>query len=468
MFVGRTQELKAMRHLHQRGQPELLILYGKRRVGKTALIREFIGHSPQAMYFLAQRRTERETLRALARATGELWEDPLLEKTGYPSWPDFFDRIHRQYQIRPWETPWILAIDEFPYLAESSPGVSSFFQAGWDQILSQLPVFLILCGSSMARMESETLAYKAPLYGRRTAQILLEPLTFLEARQFFPDASFAKAMEFISAAGGTPGYLSRLAPYADLHQALQAEVFSPETMLFREGEFLLVEELREPRTYFSILQAIAHHCHKLSEIINETGLAKSALHVYLHTLESLRLIAREVPATEKWPDRSRQGRYTLADPFLEFWFQFVFPFTSSLTLGNTRPAFAAFNQGFPTLVAKQYERLAREWVLAHQDAAFSVDRIGRWWDRNEEIDVVAVNEAENRILFGEVKWTERRVGSGLLEELKRKATLVSWGQPGRQETYCLFSKSGFIPALEERAQREGVLLVAEDRLALRG
>lgn len=213
-----------------------------------------------------------------------------------------------------------MAIDEFPYLADGNKGISSIFQAGWDEYLKDTPIYLILCGSSIGMMEQETLAYKAPLYGRRTGQIFVRPLPFSEARKFFPHYNFEEALKAYCIAGGTPAYLLKLAAYSSIDEAIREEIFSTEKILYEEIEFILKEELREPRNYFSVLKAIGSNCTKVSEIINETGLEKSALHNYLFVLENLHLIEKQIPVTEKNPKASRKGRYYLKDQFFKFFY----------------------------------------------------------------------------------------------------------------------------------------------------
>ena len=471
-FINRDHELKALEELWETGTPQLVVLYGKRRVGKTELIKRFT-HGKPSIYFLARRIREEENLFYLGNAIGEFFKDRMLKTRGFEKWDEVFvflkDRTgvgHTGKASRKADASrFIVVIDEFPYLAEGNKGISSIFQAGWDEQLKDIPVFLVLCGSSIGMMEQETLAYKAPLYGRRTGQLFLKPLFFSEARKFFPRFGFVEALRAYSIAGGTPAYLLRLGGYPSLEKAVEEEILSPERFLYEEIEFILMEKLREPRNYFSILKAIGSHCTKVSEIINATGLEKSALHNYLFVLEDLHIIEKQVPVTEKHPQRSRRGRYYLKDQFFTFWFNFCFPFMAELEFGNKIPSMNAFRNSFESIVAKNYETVAQEILRQYQKDLFVFHRIGRWWDRSDEIDLVAFNEATDEILLGEVKWSKRQVGTDIFESLKAKSQKVEWGGRSRKEYYCLFSRSGFTPDMRKVAKKEGVMLFNLDGLS---
>lgn len=222
--------------------------------------------------------------------------------------------------------------------------------------------------------------------------------------------------------------------------------------------------MREPRNYFSVLKAIGSNCTKASEIIDETGLEKSALHNYLFVLEDLHIIEKAIPITEKNPHNSRKGRYYLFDQFFKFWFSYCYPFLNELELGNKKSSLNAWRNSFEQIVATNYEKVAREILLQHQEKIFSFQKIGRWWDKNEEIDIVALNETGQEILFGEVKWSNKQVGTNVYEDLKNKSRKVEWGKENRKEHFCLFSKSGFTDNLKELARKENILLFEKDRM----
>ena len=227
------------------------------------------------------------------------------------------------------------------------------------------------------------------------------------------------------------------------------------------------EELREPRNYLAILKAIALSKNKISEIVNETGLEKGNLHKYLYILEDLHIIQKEAPVTEKNPLKSRKGFYISQDQFFKFCLRYVIPNKSSLEEGKTDYVIKKIKKDFNTLVAENYEKAAREIVRHHEARFFPISKIGKWWERNEEIDIVAVNEEERKILFGEVKWRNKPLGINIYEDLKRKSQLVEWNRGRRKEYFCLFSKSGFTEDMRTLARKERAFLFHKEKLVYR-
>ena len=457
-FIDREKELAALEKAWQGREAQLLVIYGKRRVGKTELIKQFIKDKPH-VYFLGQRVNDIDNRRWLADLTADHFKDDFLKTAGYPDWRAFF-----QYGRDRIKTRTVLAIDEFPYLTESEKGLPSIFQSGWDEYLKKTPVFLILCGSSIAMMESEVLAEKSPLFGRRTGQIQLKPFRFAEARKFFPRASFDRCLELYALAGGNPSYLKRLDSGHSALDNIISKVLPPEAFLAREVEFLLREELREPRNYFAILKAIAFGKSKIGEIVNDTGLDKGILHRYLFTLDDLQVIHKEVPVTERLPLKSRKGLYRIQDQFIKFWFRHILPNRTAIEEGRFERLLPRLESDFPALVAENYEKLAIDIVQAHEGLFFPMDAAGRWWNREEEIDLVVINDERREILLGEAKWSTRPVGTDVYRDLKRKAPLVDWHTGERTERFCLFSRSGFTKDMRELARKERVVLFQGDRL----
>jgi len=449
-FINRKEELEYLEKKWAKKAPQLVILYGKRRVGKTEIIKHFIG-GKNAIYFLADKRPEREQLKVIARELGEHFNDDFLVTKGFSDWYEMFKYIQSKK-----DKHLIMVIDEFPYLAENNKAISSIFQKGWDEYLKSISVFLILCGSSIGMMELETLAQKSPLYGRRTGQLMIKPFSFFNAWGFFPQKKFEEFLRIYSIVGGVPTYLLQIDPKRSMEKDILDNVFNRDSFLYREIDFILREEIREPRNYLSILRAIALNRRRFSEIINETGLQKNVIHKYLHVLEDLYFIEKEMPVTEKNPVKSKKGLYRLQDQFFKFWFTYIYPYKSELELGNYKPAISKWKKSFEILVAENYETISMEILRKYQDKFFSFQRVGRWWEKNEEIDLVALNEEENKILFGEVKWSNKPVGVNIYEDLKKKAQRVEWGRRTREEYFCLFSKSGFTPNMLKVAKTEGV------------
>lgn len=454
-FVNRKEEMEILSGFYGKGGFQFVPVYGRRRIGKTRLIQEFIKDRP-AIYFLADSVAEQEQLKNLAREAGDFFDDPFLSETGFMDWYQFFEYLKRKVKGRT-----VLIIDEFPYLVNSNKAISSIFQKGIDKYLKDTNIFLILMGSSIGMMEREVLFYKAPLYGRRTGSLELKDMPFHSLREFFPKKDMRELISIYGVTGTIPAYLEKIDPDKDIFRNIEELILTRGTFLHNEVEYLLREELREPRNYFVILRAIAQGKRKLAEIINDTGFEKSLISRYLEILRGLRFVEKEVPVTEKYPDKSKLGLYRIHDRFFEFWFKYVFPNRSRLEIGRSKDVMRAIKASFNQHISFVFEDVCREYCLElmrHGQIRFS--SIGRWWRKNEEIDMVALDEETREIYFGEVKWSRRPVGVDILEQLKRKAPLVKWNAGKRKERFMLFSRSGFTDALKKRAGKEDILLVS--------
>ncbi|ABC77152.1 ATP-binding protein [Syntrophus aciditrophicus] len=451
-FVDRHDELSFLRSAYQEDRSQLVVIYGKRRVGKTALVKEFSKNLPH-IYFLADKAPDRDQLSQLSEKVGLYFQDDFLLSRGFGNWYDFFKYIKSKGKF-------VMIFDEFPYLIESNPAVPSLFQKGWDEDLSQSGVFLILLGSSMGMMETEVLGHKSPLFGRRTGQILVEPLSFSDAKNLFPATSDDVFMQIYGILGGTPAYLLQFDPSADFWENVRRRILIPEAYLYREPDFILREELREPRNYFSILRAISMGKTRPAEIINETGFDKNLVGKYLSVLIDLKIIRREVPVTEWGSEKSKKGMYLLEDHFFRFWFHYVYPNRSFIEEGQIdyildkkiRPSLDRF-------ISWSFEEVCRSLVRKGLPQGIQCNRVGRWWSKDGEIDIVGLAEDENMILFGEAKWSVNPVGTNVLDNLEKKAQLVDWRKGERKEFFVIFSRSGFTQNLEKRAEEQGNLLL---------
>lgn len=459
-FVNRITELAFLNKYHAQSGFQFVPLYGRRRVGKTRLMQEFI-RDKRAVYFLADSVTETEQLRILGEEVGEYFGDSILVESGFRDWQQFFRYLKEKSAAE----RLVMVIDEFPYLVNANKGISSIFQKGIDTHLKESNLMLVLLGSSIGMMEEEVLYYKAPLYGRRTGSLEVREMPFSALAEFFPETEFSRRLAVYSVFGSIPAYIERLSTDCDIRSAIVDHVLDRGSFLYNEVEFLLREELREPRNYFVILRAIAQGKRKLSEIINETGIEKAHLARYLDILRSLRFVDKEIPITEKYPDKSRLGLYRLHDRFFTFWFKYVFPYRSRLEIGNISYLLNKLDETFDQYLSFVYEDVCNERCLDFMRAGvMSFSAIGRWWQKNEEIDLVALDEESNTIWFGECKWSIKPVGEDIYRDLQRKARLVEWGGNERRERYMLFSRSGFTESLMAIAKREQVLLVVEDQL----
>ncbi|MDW7760045.1 MAG: ATP-binding protein [Acidobacteriota bacterium] len=454
-FINRETELAFLEGCWREESAGLVVLWGKRRVGKTELVKRFVEGKPH-IYFLAETTGPKEQLLRFSRAVGRFFSEPLLETRGFTDWEEIFVYLRKKNRRI------VLAVDEFPYLIQSNPAAPSLFQKGWDEHLSKSPVCLVLLGSSIAMMENEVLGRRSPLFGRRTGQWRVDPMSFRAASGFRKGSSFEDRLSHYAVAGGIPAYWLQFDRRSDIWRNIEERVLSKGRFLYDEVEFLLREELREPRYYFALLQAVAQGRRKLSEIVNATGLAQAAANKYLGVLADLKIVERETPVTEERPLKSKKGLYRIVDNFVHFWFKFVFPRRADLELGKTGDVLRDIRRDWAGCAAPVYEQVAREILMENEDRFFRFDAVGRWWDKGEEIDLVALNRETKQALLVEVKWSERPVGLDIYEGLKAKAgkvrkTLGTWGGEADLR-FCLFGKKGFTEAVMRKAAEEGVAL----------
>lgn len=454
-FVGRAEELGLLQKYFEKPGFQFIPIYGRRRVGKTRLVREFI-RDKRAIYFLADSVTEGEQLRNLGREVGEFIGDSILAESGFRDWQQFFRYLKEKSE----HERFVMVFDEFPYLVNANKGISSIFQNGIDTYLKESTVFLVLLGSSIGMMEEEVLFYKAPLYGRRTASLEVREMPFSALAEFFPDTDLQRRMEIYGVFGSIPAYLERFDAGGDIYDSIRDLILDRGSFLYNEVEFLLREELREPRNYFVILRAIAQGKRKMAEIINDTGFEKSHLSRYLDILRSLRFVDKEIPVTEQYPDKSKLGLYRLHDRFFAFWFRYVFPHRSRLEIGNIEYLLGKIRESFDQHLSLIYEDVCREFCVdLFRSGQMTFTSIGRWWLKNEEIDLVALDEESDTIWFGECKWSTKPVGEDVYRDLQRKTMHVAWRSQNRRERFILFSKSGFTEGMIRLALQDGVVLI---------
>ncbi len=458
-FVNREEELNLLGEKYKETGFQFVPVYGRRRIGKTRLIQEFI-KDKKAIYFMADSVSETEQLRNLGTVVGEHFHDMILTSAGFKDWYQFFEYISEKTNDR-----LIAIIDEFPYLVNSNKAISSVFQKGIDQYLKKSNVFLILTGSSIGMMEKEVLFYKAPLYGRRTASLEVREMTFDALRKFFPHKNFVELVQIYSVFGNVPAYLEKVDPGKNIFSNIKDAILDRGSFLYNEVEFILREELREPRNYFAILKAIAQGKHKLSEIINETGFEKSLVSRYVDILRELGFIKKEIPVTEKRPEKSKKGINKIHDKFLNFWFKYIFPNRGRIEIGRADYVLNLIRKDLDHHLSLYYEDICLD--LCHEYLKSGLMRfssIGRWWTKDAEIDIVALDEETKTACFGECKWSNKKVGEDIYRNLKEKSRLVNWQNNKRTDRFMLFSRSGFTKRMIEVARREGVMLVHGDRV----
>lgn len=463
MFVNRHSELQALERRYQGGRAEFLVVYGRRRVGKTMLLKHF-ARPHDHVYFLADLRPEADQIRHFAERLAEKVDDPLLRAGTFSSWDPLFETVARVATRQ----RLILVVDEFPYLRQLNPAMASVLQRTWDERWRETGLCLVLCGSQISVMENEVLGHTSPLYGRRTGQLLVEPFAFRDVTALLPHRNVQDQIATYAIAGGIPAYVEPLSHKKDLWDLVADVILSKDGFLYNEVRFALAQEMREPRSYFAILAAIAQGRHKLNEIVQGTGLPREVVTRYLEILRDLRVVRRDVPVTESQPLKSRRGLYRIDDNFFRFWFRFVYPNTDDLEQEEPQMVLRERIQPhFSDYVSAAFEDVCRQAVHRFSrdgSLPFRCQRVGAWWDSRAQIDVVGLGERDGDVLVGECKWSTRPVGTNILEELKRKTAALLQGSEFRTVCQAIFSRAGFTRALEAKARAEGVLLYTPEAL----
>ena len=458
-FVNRKKEIAAVQAEYEREESSFVVIYGRRRVGKTTLINHFC-KDKEAIYFLATEENESENRNSFKRLVAEHFNHTLLANVQISRWEEIFEviasRNNRNDRL-------ILVLDEFQYLGKANKAFPSILMGVWDNILRKSNIMLILCGSLINMMTSQVLSYDSPLYGRRTAQIKLGQIPFENYNEFYSELSFTDLLERYAVTGGVPKYIELFSNSDNIYSAIHNNILSKNSFLYAEPEFLLQKEVTEVGSYFSILKTIAAGNHKLGKIAAALEVPQTKLTTYLKIMIDLDLIEREVPVTEENPSKSKLGLYYIKDNFISFWFRFVYPYRSLIESDQEMYVMKKIQQNFiDNHVSYVYEDVCRKqiWQLLSRD--ISINRAGRWWGNGDiEIDVVAYDSVGKDIVFGECKYSKTPKGMDVLTSLKNKSTYVKWNANNRNEYFCIFSKSGFSENLMEYAKSNpNVILIS--------
>lgn len=460
MFLNRERELAALEERYPSGRAELVILTGRRRVGKTALLTAFAADK-RAVRFTAYLDSEQSQLRRLSLLLRRV-EQPDLEPPAdftYGTWEALFQTMGALAT----RERLLVILDEWPYLAGSSARLASILQHVWDEHLQHTQLMLVLSGSYISIMERDILGHRAPLYGRRTAQILLRPLEIWDARDFLTRYSPEAMVEAYAVVGGMPGYLLQFSDRDDVWMNVRRAVFRPDQFLYNEPDLLLREELREPRLYAALLRAIAEGHHQVGAITRTAGLSDRATTTrYLDRLRGLGLVEHRRPVGPR-PSGRQWGTWHLADPYLRFWGRWILPYTTQIEFGETeRLIQEVVRPNWDPFVAVTWEEIARRHAHLLTGAGripFWPEEVGAWWSRQAQIDLVAVHRARRSALLGEVRWRREPMTPEDLERLEARARLWLGEERGWELWYALYSRSGFSQELEAPAAGDPHLLL---------
>ncbi|MFB6209764.1 MAG: ATP-binding protein [Candidatus Nanohaloarchaea archaeon] len=443
-FLNREEELEMLKDRYNSGERELIVVYGRRRVGKSELVRESLKDTENAVYYQATESTPSIQLENFAEIADKSFpEIKKLEK----KWETLLQHLG--------EKDAVVVIDEFPFLIDSDSSIVSKFQRVWDEHLKETGMTLILIGSSISVMEEKVMSGGSPLYGRRTGSIDLKPLDVDEMMKFYP-INAEDAVKAYSVFGGTPYYLESLEKQKTVAENIRELIMDSGGKLHDEPEFLLKTELGKPGRYFSILKSIASGYTTQNEIAQATGIDSSQIGSYLSKLRKIRLVKREVPVTED-PKKTRRSIYRLSEPLFRFWFRFIYGRQDEIELSE-RPFETKVKPQLNDYVSESFEDICRKKLPETVEADYY--RIGSWWYQENEIDIVGLAEAET--VLGECKYRERKTGIETLEKLEEKKEAIRIPQRSTENIqYVIFSKSGFNQNLEKAgAEREDLTLLS--------
>lgn len=462
-FVDRIDEIKFLEKEYKRKTSSFIVLYGRRRVGKTRLIKEFIKNK-DSVYFLATEESEAENIKTFQNILYSKYKIPLLDNNKLLSWNDLFYII----STLKLEKKLIIVIDEFQYLLKSNKGFSSILQKSWDEYLKDKNIMLIISGSALSMIKREVLSYSSPLYGRRTGQMNLKPIKFKYFKEFFENKNI-DLIKLYSLTGGIPKYVEILESKENIYDTIKENFLNVNSYLFEEPYFLLEKELKDIGSYFSIIKAIANGNNKLSKISTSLGIKQTSLSYYLNNLIELDILEREVPILEKNPQTSKKGIYKIKDNFLNFWFKFIYPYKSYIEIGNIDFVMNIIKKSFiERHVSFIYEDISKEKLIdlnLNDKLPVKLSKIGRWWDKNLEIDIVGVDRENKPILFGECKYTKKPVDLDVYYALVEKSKKLLKDNNQNNLYFAFFSYNGYTKNFIDKVKKEKNILIFEGDLS---
>jgi len=444
-FYDRHSEMQTLERMYELSEQakHMLVVLGRRRIGKTRLIKEFI-RGKKAFYFFVERSSGAMLLRRISEELARMMPGKVV---GTLDWESAFKILLEEFDV--------VVLDEFQNILSVDESALSILQRVWDEFKGG--TLLILVGSYQTMMKKIFEDYRTPLYGRSSGRLRVEPLSYKYVRKMLLDMKFQgeeNLMNIYSILGGVPLYYEFIerfdisGTWKDVVKSMFIEEPRP---LIDEPHVLLVGEFgRQQSTYMSILEAIAKGKSTMTEIANATGILEKSLGKYLKELsQDYEIIERKVPMFS--PPNSKRGRYFLRDPFLTFWFRFIYPNMSMIELGQGDALIRSIEEGINAHTGRIFEKVVAE-IIAEQ---FKPLRIGSWWNRRgDEIDIVA--DLGNEVLFVECKWRNRKIAWGTVEELMRKSELVKMDS-SKKRRYMIVSKSGFTENCRKEMDKEGIM-----------
>lgn len=449
IFIGRKKELKLLEELYNSQKFEMLILRGRIKVGKSYLLNHFSKkYQNNTVFFTADKSAEKSNVKSFCEELNNVLKFGTFLNS-FETWKDvfsFFKDIELKQRL-------VIIIDEFTYLHSSNPAFDSILQNAIDRVLKQKNVFLILCGSEVSTIEDIIDDSTKPLYGRKTAELKLEPFSYLEAKEFFPKYSNEEALTVYSILGGTPLYLSLFDDSLSIRENIIKNCLSTTGYLFNEVENLLRMELKETSFYKNIMLAINSGASNLNTIRDKVGEDSAKISKYISVLINLGYIKKEIPCGEK--DRIRNTLYSISDNYFAFYFAFIFKHRNILN-GFISPEIfyekEMTNEKLNAFIGKRFEDICKAYLKQQfylGKMPFYPQEIGRWWGNNpilkkqEEIDILALDD-ENAIIC-ECKYTNEKFDLKQLKDLEQSALCIN----KENKSFIIFSKSGVTTKVKE-------------------
>lgn len=455
-MVGRIHEMEQLERLYQSNKFEFLIMYGRRRIGKTTILQEF-AKKHQAIFFPAQEKNDALNLLDFSKLVQNYFDQTFIAP--FANWEDAFDYIGKKTTDR----KTVLFIDEFPFLASPNPTIKSILQHKIDHEWKEKNIFLVLCGSSVSFMVNEVMGYESPLYGRITASMEVKAFNYLESSEFFPNYTVTDKILAYGILGGVPRYLNSFHPDKTLRENIINEILSSGAFLNDEPQTLLRMELREPTTYNSILEAVSNGCNRVIEISDRIHEEKSKCSKYMLTLQSIRLLEKKVPCGE--PETSKKGIYEITDNFYKFWYRYVFSNQSYYAMLGTEKACDEIMDEINDFMGPVFEDICKQYLVLQAKAGklpFIPFTIGKWWGNNpvlkaqDDIDILAFDKKGEKAIFCECKFRNKPMPMEEYDDLVTATQIY----PHLKEKYLMFiSKSGFTESVQRRAKEEGAILL---------
>ncbi len=426
-FIDRGDEIGLLEEEWKKKKAGFIVVYGRRRIGKTRLLMEFAADK-KGIYFIGEDTSRQIHIRDLKNAFADFFNDSFLRNTEIRDWSNFFEYLKK---IIPEKERFYIILDEFSYFIKVDDSITSSLQKFWDLFLSRTNAFFVVSGSIFGLMEESILSSSSPLYGRRTRDILLGQLPARHAAMFL-ETSFEEKLKTIMCIGGIPEYLIKASESDNFRSFVENEFFKKSGYFYREPYYLLSQEFKEIKTYFSIITAIALGNTKATEIANFVGIDSREIYPYLENLIRHGFIKKEISVVG---DR-KGGIYLIEDNFFDFWFNFVYLNRNSIE----KKSYSANEHDLNRYLGKRFEMLIRTDIF-QEIFGPKFEKIGRWWHKDKEIDIVALNENAKEILFGECKWQNKVNSEKIAKELAEKTRFVDWNLNKRKESYAVFAKS---------------------------